>query len=447
MSHPVNLMLGVAFASALVIAPLSAQEYFFRKPIVGAQFDPSIGRHDDDTGETGVDEEDAGPLSITGKEYENYAFHGFTIENGTEPYTYSYIGSPPADRADQDRFFIRSDEIDCGNTHCYKRLTNNAKLGTGVDADMILVRRSVDVEPGVYYWGIQVRDATGRTAEWQTTTAFPGDPIVIATGAKSLSVGTSYDASDNIIGLSGGYGTVSVTYESEIRVPGLELVNNHLAGIPTEEGQWTLALEARDESGQVKDFDLEIDVFPDSCGLPAIFSTAGSFSYTPPEGCGTLFVEAWGGGADGKSGDRLSDDIGFGGGGGSYAASTIVNAAGTYTASVGGSGGDSAFRQSGMNIVLAVGATGSSGANGRHSVGDNTASGANSVTMNSPIPGSRPKGSGGKGAGAEGGAGGLAGERKNGENGQSPGGGGAGSEWNRTPGLGAPGMIRITPST
>lgn len=445
MRHTAIVSLVAVAAGVAAAYPIAAQEYIFRKPIVGIGQEILLPPGNGGSEEDGESEPENGTLSISGQEYPNNALYGFTIENGKEPLSYSYVGNPPADRADDQRFLVRVDRDDCGGTFCYERLNGEGMLGIYIDRDMLLTRTEDDVEPGIYHWGIQVRDATGKTAIWETTTAFAGDPIVLARSTTDIFMGVDYDASDRILDLSGGYGEITVTYTSPVRVPGLDIVGSQIVGTPSQTGTWTLSVQASDESGQAEDFDLTVNVMEESCGLPEVFSTVGTFTYTPPEGCGTLFVEAWGGGANGVQYDGLWDEMGRGGGGGAYAAGTIVGASGSYSVTVAGPGSNSAFRQGGADIILAWGTTDSSGGSQYGSKGDTVVGGRSAVTfrLSESDP---PIGSGGKAGGPGGGVGGISSEYGDGEDGVQPGGGGAGSTWRGSPGSGAPGMVRVTPS-
>lgn len=280
----------------------------------------------------------------------------------------------------------------------------------------------VKTSPGDHDYLFTVTDAAGLTASTSATIRIHAEPIVLATAQATLTVGKAYTGADKLIDLEGGFGTLTVDYADERRVPGMDLVDGQLEGTPFEAGEWTLALEATDQSGQSRVVLLAVAVEMD-CGEPMVFSTAGTFAYTAPDGCSTIFAEAWGGGANGAAGDSsIGGRGGSGGGGGAYASATFSASASSYAIVVGAAGKDSSVREGSTNLVLAKAGSGTKGGSKFQSTGDTTISGGQGGAS-----GLAGAGDGGDAAGAGGGAGGKW-SRRAGVDGQAPGGGGSGGD-------------------
>jgi len=294
----------------------------------------------------------------------------------------------------------------------------------------------VKTAPGDHDYLFTVTDAKGHMASTSATIRIQAEPIVLATAQATLTVGNSYTAADKLIDLTGGFGALSVDYADENRVPGMNLVGGQLEGSPSQLGEWTLALEVADQSGQSRVVSLVVAVEKD-CGDPAVFSTPGTFTYVPPEGCSTIYAEAWGGGANGSAGDMGFD--GSGGGGGAYASATISASASSYGIIVGAAGKDSSVREGATSLVLAKAGSGTNGGSKYQSIGDTTVGGGNGTMggfgMNS--------GNGGDAGGKGGGVGGKWSQFRPGTDGQAPGGGGGAGGGGRASGAGAVGRVII----
>ncbi|MBM3944082.1 MAG: VWA domain-containing protein [SAR202 cluster bacterium] len=212
-----------------------------------------------------------------------------------------------------------------------------------------------------------------------------------------------------------------------------------------------------------------------STGLTEYYTTAGSHTFTVPEGITEITVEVWGGGGGGPTGTGR----GPGGGGGAYARTTFtVSPSEQFTVNVGAggatgeAGGDSWFDNS--STLMAKGgaspapsdSSGAQGGQASASIGDVKYSGGNGGNRgsggggggggsaftsangsNGGNGGGSSGGSGGTGTGA-GGAGGStsSGAAGYGQPGNTPGGGGggAGSNSATTSGAGAAGQVLIT---
>lgn len=291
----------------------------------------------------------------------------------------------------------------------------------------------VTVSPGDREYSFTVTDAEGHSASTSATIRVHSIPIELTANSASLAIGRSYTGTDKLIDLKGGFGTLSVDYADGVRVPGMEIVNRQLIGSPTDAGEWTLSLAVEDEGGQAVIIPLHVTVQVD-CGDPVVFSTAGTFNYTPQDGCSTIMAQAWGGGANGLPGaSSPGGNGGAGGGGGAYAAKTFTVSGASYSVVVGAAGADSSVNQNGTVIVMAKGASGSTGGSRFQSVGDTTAAGTNGTAGSMSGPGD------GGNAGGGGGAGGTWRTPS-----QAPGGGGGGGDAGGKPGsAGAIGRVII----
>jgi len=291
----------------------------------------------------------------------------------------------------------------------------------------------VTVSPGDREYVFTVTDAEGHTASTSATIRVHSIPIKLTASTASLAIGRSYTGADKLIDAKGGFGTLSIDYADGVRVPGMEIVNRQLVGSPTDVGEWTLSLAIEDQGGQSAIIPLHVTVQVD-CGDPVMFSTAGTFNYTPQEGCSTIMAQAWGGGANGLPGaSSPGGNGGAGGGGGAYAAKTFTVSGASYSVVVGAAGADSSVNQNGTAILMAKGASGSTGGSKFQSVGDTTAAGTKGTAGSMSGPGD------GGNAGGGGGAGGTWRTPS-----QAPGGGGGGGDAGGKPGgAGAVGRVII----
>lgn len=189
------------------------------------------------------------------------------------------------------------------------------------------------------------------------------------------------------------------------------------------------------------------------------FSTAGSHSWTCPNGVTEATVECWGGGGNGGHSSGTSG--GGGGGGGAYSLQTVsVTPGDSYPLVVGGAAGDSYFVD--VSTVLAKGGANGSGTTGGtggaagSGVGSVKHSGGNGESAATPSVGGGGGGSsaglaadGTNGAGGSGGvapSGGGDGGDATPTGGSGPGGGGGGGRRIPllAPGSGAAGLVKVT---
>lgn len=206
------------------------------------------------------------------------------------------------------------------------------------------------------------------------------------------------------------------------------------------------------------------------------FTTAGTTSWTPPDGVTEGLVEAWGAGGGGGGGDSDNEFKGAGGGGGEYRAAflnftpatahdVVVGTGGTAgtggvgTATNGGNGGDSYFGD-GSGLLANGGNGGESGSDGSPTGGTGGSGGVGLIASSNGSNGADETAAAGGAAGGAstsavagilmgkwGGAGTASTTNSAvGAAGNIIGGGGAGGGWsgNRSGGAGARGEVRIT---
>jgi len=294
----------------------------------------------------------------------------------------------------------------------------------------------VETAPGNHFYTFTVSDANGETASTDATIRVHPVPILLGESTKTLTVGVAYTTADHLLDLAGGFEDLTVSYANSNRVPGLDLVEGHLTGAPTQTGQWVLSFTVADRANQTVTVNLNVEVAID-CGLPTVFSTAGTFNYSPPDACPNLVAEAWGGGGNGGAGDYSR--AGNGGGGGAYVLKEFRGTEPTYSITVGGPQQDSSVKAGNSVIALAKGAKQSSGGSQFQSVGDTIKSGGNGGS------GLSAGGKGGKAGGIDGGDGGAGGaSARAGAPGLAPGGGGGGGgAFDAAGGTGAVGRVVI----
>jgi len=447
-------------ASLLASAAL-ADTYVFRRALVEkipAQAELPSG---DEEPEADPDDGfDADPLVVGGSFLRgrsegdaSLTMYGITVHGGKAPYTISVSG----DLAVSQRIFYRAENYGS------QALFDTSPKPGGIcrpTADSLLCLYSdvvfgspFDKATAYYYtpidgpevnrmrYGIHNGRYVSYTYVEEIASCFTGS------GSASMSLNDVFEASevaspagDAVIShavyeylgvpvLCGGYDKASVLGAVEMDLSPY---------VETAPGDYDFRFTVTDAQGKTAYRDTTFRIKPLPCGLPVTFETAGTFIYTPAPGCSSFMAEAYGGGANGVPGPGTKAQ---GGGGGAYAKSVVGIDASSYQVTVGAAGGDSAVKKDSTTIVLAKGASGTSGASKALSFGDVTEAGSAGIKFSLGNGGD-----GGKAGGPDGGKGGAGGTFGiTGKPGNAPGGGGGGTDQAGYGGAGAVGRVIITP--